>query len=94
MVYTVTMDFEWDENKRQVNIANHGIDFVDAITVFDHNFFTMEDTRFAYDEPRYWGFGMLNMRAVFIVYTYRSNNVIRIISARKATKYEQKQFYS
>ncbi len=88
------MNFEWDENKRQANIAKHGIDFVDAVRAFDHNFFTMEDMRFMYEEPRYWGFGMLGTKAILIVYTYRSNSAIRIISARKATKYEQKQFYS
>ncbi len=88
------MNFEWGGRKRQANIANHNIDFVDVVRIFDHDFFTMEDTRFAYDEPRYWGFGVLGMKAVLIVYTYRGSNVIRIISARKATKYEQQQFYS
>jgi uncharacterized DUF497 family protein len=88
------MNFEWDEDKRQANIHNHGIDFVDVVHIFDHDAFTMQDTRFEYDEPRYWAFGMLGMKAILVVYTYRDNDVIRIVSARKATRYEQKQFFS
>lgn len=88
------MGFEWDEDKRQANIRNHGIDFVDIVSIFDHTLLTLEDTRFEYDEPRYWAFGMLGTKAILIVFTYQDQNAIRIISARKATKYEQKQFFS
>ncbi|MCP4415254.1 MAG: BrnT family toxin [Chloroflexi bacterium] len=87
------MSFEWDEDKRQLNIQKHGIDFVDVVHIFDHDVFTIEDTRFQYDEPRYWAWGLLGMKAILVIYTYR-DNVIRIISARKATKNEQKQFFS
>ena len=86
------MSFEWDEDKRQANIQKHGIDFVDVVPIFDHDIFTVEDTRFQYDEPRYWGLGMLGVKAILVVYTYR-DNVIRIISARRATKNEQKKFF-
>ena len=88
------MNFEWDEDKRQANIRRHGIDFVDVVRIFDHALLTVEDTRFEYDEPRYWAFGMLGTRAILVVYTYRDQSVIRIISARKATKHEQKQLFS
>lgn len=40
----------WDENKRQSNLAKHGIDFVGAETIFDHRMVTREDTRAAYGE--------------------------------------------
>lgn len=46
------MEFEWDETKRQSNIRNHGIDFVDVRAAFDGYTLTVEDTRLAYDEPR------------------------------------------
>ena len=89
------MEFEWDEAKRQSNRQRHGIDFADVIQVFDGYTITTEDKRFDYGEIRYLTLGMLqNFVVVLVVHTDRENNTIRIISARKATKHEQKRYFS
>jgi len=69
------MEFEWDEAKRQSNIRQHGIDFVDVPAVFDGYTVTTEDTRFAYDEPRYITVGLLKGRAVVVVHTEQGNQI-------------------
>ena len=86
------MEFEWDENKRKANIRKHGIDFVDIPVVFDGETVTIEDERFAYGEQRFVTLGLLQGRVVAVVHTERADH-IRIISARKATKYEQRSYF-
>jgi len=86
------MHFEWDEQKNQINIRKHGLDFADAPTVFAGATFTFEDDRFDYGEDRFITLGMLAGEVVVITHTERSDNV-RIISMRKATKYEQKLYF-
>jgi len=82
------MRFAWDESKRQVNFDKHGLDFKDAEAVFAGLTYTFEDDREDYGEPRSITFGMLASRVVVIVHTEREDDVIRIISMRKALKYE------
>ena len=83
------MSFVWDPNKAIANIEKHGIDFADAATVFDDfNAVTINDPD--YDEQRFItiakdAFG----RILVVAYTWRGD-IIRIISARKATKRERK----
>ena len=86
------MHFEWDEQKNQINIRKHGLDFADAPTVFAGATFTFEDDRFDYGEDRFITLGMLAGEVVVIAHTERGDNV-RIISMRKATKYEQKLYF-
>lgn len=87
------MDFEWDEKKRQSNVRRHGIDFVGVESIFDGYTITIEDTRLDYGEQRFVTFGLLKGRVVLVVHTERKQK-IRIISARKATKYEQDRYFS
>jgi uncharacterized protein len=63
------MEFEWDEEKRLANINNHGIDFIDALEVFDGDIVTIEDDRYSYGEQRFVTFGLLQGRVVAIVHT-------------------------
>ncbi|MEZ4514229.1 MAG: BrnT family toxin [Chloroflexota bacterium] len=84
--------FEWDEQKRFANVHRHGIDFVDAITIFAGDIVTVEDKRFDYGEVRFMTLGVLKGRVITIVHTERQNRT-RIISARKATKYEQITYF-
>lgn len=74
------------------NLRKHGIDFLDIPTVFEGSIVTVEDDRFNYGEERFVTFGLLQGRVVVIVHT-ESEDLIRIISARKATKNEQKTYF-
>jgi len=86
------MKFEWDENKRKLNLSKHGIDFQDALQIFSGITFTFKDERFNYGEYRFITLGMLRGMVVVVAHTERKD-VIRLISIRKATKNEQKLFY-
>ena len=87
------MNFEWDDRKRKSNIENHGIDFVNAPMIFDSYTLTIEDDRYDYGEERLITFGILEGRIVVVVHT-EDEDLIRIISIRKATKYEEKEYFS
>lgn len=80
------MRFEWDERKNIANIRKHGIDFADAVDIFNHPMLTLIDDRAGYDEERWIAIGRLYAYVSVVVYTERIGDVIRIISARKATK--------
>jgi len=84
--------FEWDEQKNQENIRKHGLDFADAWEIFDAPMQTALDTRADYEEDRWTGIGFLGNRIVVVVFTQRSEDVVRIISLRKALNYERKKF--
>ena len=86
------MNFEWDDNKNQVNIKKHGLHFADAHQVFEHPLLVRADERHSYGEERWIGIGLLQMRVVVLVFTEPDEETIRIISFRKATNYEQKQY--
>lgn len=86
------MRFEWDEAKRESNILKHGFDFIDVKNVFEGETVTILDDRFDYAEDRFITLGLLGRRVVVIVHT-ETNDVIRIISARKATKNEEIRYF-
>ncbi|MFM0209089.1 BrnT family toxin [Paraburkholderia sediminicola] len=86
------MRFEWDEVKNQINIRKHGIDFRDAVDVFDHPVLTAIDQREDYGEDRWIALGWMVAIVGVVVYVERSADVIRIISARKATRHEVKRY--
>jgi uncharacterized DUF497 family protein len=84
------MKFEWDELKNRANIQKHGVNFKDAVFVFsDHLALNIPD-EFAEDEERWLLLGMnLKQQILLVVHTFRGNDIIRIISARKATQKEK-----
>ena len=86
------MKFEWDDDKNRSNILKHGIDFADVPQMFDFPMIVELDDRVAYDEERWVGLGMLNATTAVVVYVERSETTIRIISARRANKYERKTY--
>ena len=88
-MYTDRVRFEWDEAKRKINIAKHGIDFLDVPEMFDSLMLLGPDTRKDYGEARKIGFGIIQGRLMATVFTERQPNVIRIISARKANQREE-----
>jgi uncharacterized DUF497 family protein len=88
------VEFEWDQEKAIVNEKKHGISFSEALTVFsDPLELTISDPDHSLGEYRFLSIGQSNMGNLLVVsYTERYQNQIRIISARKATKHEQKHY--
>ena len=85
--------FEWDEAKAQSNLAKHGVSFVAASRVFDDLFASEEfDQGSEPSEVRYIITGMVNGVILTVVYTERDERA-RIISAKKATRHEQQNYY-
>ena len=87
--------FDWDENKNQKNQVKHGISFEEAKTVFwDDNAIMFDDVAHSEVEDRFLLLGMSDDSNVCIVcHCYReSDSIIRIISARKATKKEKERY--
>ena len=86
------MKFEWDLAKNEINIKKHGIDFNDAKSVFfDESARIIDDPDHSESEDRFIILGMdYKFRTLLVCHCYREEEVIRIISARKATKAEVK----
>lgn len=85
------MTFEWDENKNAINKRKHGVDFFEASSVFyDDNAIMFDDPDHSVEEERFLLIGMSKSSKVLTVcHCYRGlDDVIRLISARKATKTE------
>lgn len=88
--------FEWDENKNIINKKKHKISFEEARTVFyDTEALLIDDPEHSQEEERFIILGLSKKANLLVVcHCYRaSETVIRIISARKATKNETKQYY-
>jgi uncharacterized DUF497 family protein len=66
-VYNTSMNFEWDESKRQTSIQKHGVDFIDIIPIFNGYAVSVEDQRFDYLETRYITIGMLKSLIIVVV---------------------------
>lgn len=86
------MQFEWDEAKNLENIRKHRIDFADVPDMFDSSMLVELDERTDYGEDRWIGIGFLRNGVAVVVWTERQGDVIRIISARRANRYERQRF--
>lgn len=84
----------WDENKRISNLKKHGIDFLDCVELWDNLTVTREDMRYSYLEQRFITLGIVLNGVTVVIHTDTVDGDIRLISARKATKYERKYYYS
>ena len=85
--------FEWDETKAAKNYAKHGVTFEAAQDVFKDPFAIEHiDDRKHYSEERFIIIGMASGRLLTVVFTMRDEG-IRIISARGAEPYEQRQYH-
>jgi uncharacterized DUF497 family protein len=87
------MDFEWDSTKARANKAKHRVTFEEAITVFFDPARILDIDETDQDDERWWTIGLAGSRLLFVVYTERDNDVIRIISARKASKREERNYF-
>ncbi len=86
------MEFEWDEEKRKANLAKHDIDFEDVSQIFENTTVTDVDDRFDYGETRFFTLGLFRNSVVVVSHT-ESDEIIRVISIRKASRYEQEIYF-
>jgi len=87
--------FEWDQRKNTANKRKHGISFEEAATVFsDDNALLLSDPEHSDEEDRFLLLGLsVSLRTLVVCHCYRKDaKVIRIISARKATRNERTQY--
>ena len=92
-----TIRFEWDENKNLINKEKHHIAFEEAKTVFyDEEALVIDDPEHSEEEERFIILGFSKKANLLVVcHCYReSDTVIRIISARKATTNESRQYHA
>lgn len=93
------MWFEWDEGKNQQNKSKHGLSFETAALVFQDSFLLSAlDHRDAYFEERWQSIGLVLDVLIYVAHTLEEDNhgqeVIRIISARRATSSEAKRYHA
>ncbi len=91
-----SLRIDWDQKKAVQNLRRHGVSFEDAQTVFsDDRARLMDDPDHSEEEDRFVLLGLSNsLRLLIVIHCYReAGNVIRIISARKATR-EERVFYT
>lgn len=91
------MRFEWNEEKNERNIADHGVSFEEARLVYDDPLhLSVVDNRFSYFEERWITAGMAGDRGIVVAahlyFDDEDEEVIRIISARRATRREREQY--
>jgi uncharacterized DUF497 family protein len=89
------MRFEWDERKNALNRRKHGVSFEEAQTVFfDDNALLYDDPDHSSEEDRFLLLGLsLRLRVLVVVHGLRNRgDIIRIISARRATKRERGEY--
>ena len=87
--------FEWDVGKARANLRKHGVEFSLAIQIFADPHIQTEIDETEQGEFRYWSIGEVSRRALVVVYTTVEEEdveIIRIISARKATRSERRDF--
>jgi uncharacterized DUF497 family protein len=83
------MDYQWDSKKADLNYKKHGIDFADAVGVFEDEWALSIKQEIVKNEQRFASIGTDFLgRIVVVVYTYRGDD-IRLISARPATRSER-----
>jgi uncharacterized DUF497 family protein len=86
------MGYQWDPEKAALNLEKHGVDFADAVGVFEDEWALTIKEEYVEDEQRFVTMGMDFLgRVPVVVYTYRGDD-IRLISARAATKRERRPY--
>ena len=86
------MKFEWDPIKNRANIRKHGFDFTEVEEMFQGILFVDADVREDYGESRWVGLGRIGGRVAHVVFSECGPNIVRIISLRKATSRERKEY--
>jgi len=87
------LTFQWDESKANANLKKHGVSFDEAKTIFNDPFsVTIDDPDHSIDENRYVDIGLSSKGRLIVVSYIERNGRIRIISGRKATRRERKDY--
>ena len=86
------MEFLWDPKKNRDNLRKHGLDFAEASEVFREPLLARPDTREDYGEERWQGIGSIRGRVVVVVFAVPAPDTVRIISLRKANRYERTNY--
>ena len=87
----MALTFEWDENKSELNLKKHGVDFEEAKTIFnDPHAITIDDPDHSVAEERYLDTGISSTGRMLIVWYTERNENIRIIGCRRAIRSERK----
>jgi uncharacterized protein len=96
LAYTVSVKVTWDRTKNLSNQKKHGVSFEETRELFVSgvDYLELSDDAHSEDEDRFIAIGPIQHGLVLVVWTERDEDAIRIISARWATKFEQKLFRS
>jgi hypothetical protein len=87
------LEFEWDETKARINLDKHRVSFLTAAAVFSNERLERIDDREDYGELRWIALGRVDDEVYRVVFTWRGENLIRLISAQKASKDEREIYY-
>jgi uncharacterized DUF497 family protein len=87
------LEFEWDEAKARGNLKKHGVSFLTAAAIFPNERLERIDNREDYGEIRWIALGRAGFEVYRIVYTRRSEKLIRSLSAQRASKDEREIYY-
>jgi uncharacterized DUF497 family protein len=86
------METQWDPEKAASNLGKHGIDFADAVGLFEDEWALTIQEEYVEDEQRFATLGVDFLeRVLVVVYTYRGG-IIRLMSARRATRRERRAY--
>ena len=89
----MAIEFEWDREKAETNLARHGVPFSEATTVFDDPLsLTTPDRTHSVGEERFWIIGHSARHRLLVVAHSDDGEVARIISARLATAHERQTY--
>lgn len=87
------LEFEWDEAKARSNLEKHRVSFLTAAAIFLNERLERIDDREDYGELRWIALGCVEDEVYRVVFTWRGENLIRLISAQKASKDEREIYY-
>lgn len=87
------LQFEWDAAKAEENLKKHGVSFLTAAAIFLNERLERIDDREDYGEERWIVLGRVTREVYRVVYTWRAQNLVRIISAQRASRHEEEIYY-
>jgi uncharacterized DUF497 family protein len=87
------LEFEWDEDKAAANLTKDGVSFLTAAEAFAKEMIEKIDDREDYGEVRFIALGRVDFDVYRVVYTWRNESLVGIISAQKASRHERELYY-